>query len=255
MNNIERRDLVLQYLKDHGRTSVNALSAHFGLTGATIRSDLRTLELESRIVRCYGGAEARVLPVPETEQPMNEKTKINQEVKRNIAQAAVFLIDNGESLILDNGSTTLQMVKYLEGRTGLSIMTNSLSIMNEIANLDCDFNLLIPGGVFRKNSSSFHGPQAEQAFSSFTFDKLFIGADGFDIEMGTTTFNELFQVSQAMVKAARQVIVVTDSEKFKRKTPNVVVSINQIDVIITDSGISDEDKKALQAKKIKVITV
>ncbi|MEH8119223.1 DNA-binding transcriptional repressor [Aeromonas allosaccharophila] len=255
MNNIERRELILQYLKSHGRTSVNDLAGHFSLTGATIRSDLRALELENKIVRCYGGAEARVLSVPATEQPMNEKTKINQEVKSKIAQAAVFLVDNGESLILDNGSTTLQMVKYLKERTGLSIMTNSLAIMNKIAALDCDFNLLVPGGVFRKHSASFHGQQAEQTFNSFTFDKLFIGADGFNIDTGTTTFNESFQVSQAMAKAARQIIVVTDSEKFKRKTPNVVIDIKQIDVIITDTGISNEDKNALQAKNIKVITV
>ena len=84
---------------------------------------------------------------------------------------------------------------------------------------------------------------------------MFIGADGFDIEQGTTTFNEAYQVSQAMCQAAKQIIVVTDSSKFGRKTPNVVVPIDKIDIVITDSGISESDLAALQQRGIQVMLV
>ena len=105
------------------------------------------------------------------------------------------------------------MVPWLAERVALTVMTNSLHIMNEAVALDSSLTLLMPGGTYRKRSASFHGSQAEQAFRVFTFDKLFIGADGFDVEQGTTTFNEAYQVSQAMCQAARQIMVVTDSSK------------------------------------------
>ena len=133
--------------------------------------------------------------------------------------------------------------------------TNSLLIINEAVSRDCNMNLLMPGGTYRKRSSSFHGGLAEQAFRAFTFDKLFIGADGFDIEQGTTTFNEAYQVSQAMCQAAKQIIVVTDSSKFGRKTPNVVVPIDKIDIVITDHGISEADQAALEQRGIQVLLV
>jgi DeoR family glucitol operon repressor len=164
-------------------------------------------------------------------------------------------VHDGESIILDNGSTTLQMVPWLVERVALTVMTNSLHIINEVVARDSNMNLLMPGGTYRKRSASFHGGLAEQAFRAFSFDKLFIGADGFDIEQGTTTFIEAYQVSQAMCQAAKQIIVVTDSSKFGRKTPNVVVPIEKIDIVITDHGISEADQTALEQRGIQVLLV
>ena len=249
-----RRDMLDRYLREHGRTSVNDLASHFNITGATVRSDLRHLELANLVTRRYGGAEAVTHPVAE-DRSMDEKTTLNQNIKQRIGAKAASLVNDGESIILDNGSTTLQMVPWLIERVALTVMTNSLLIINEAVARDCNMNLLMPGGTYRKRSSSFHGGLAEQAFRSFTFDKLFIGADGFDIEQGTTTFNEAYQVSQAMCQAAKQIIVVTDSSKFGRKTPNVVVPIDKIDIVITDSGISESDLAALQQRGIQVMLV
>ena len=249
-----RRDMLVRYLREHGRTSVNDLASHFNITGATVRSDLRHLELANLVTRRYGGAEAVTHPVAE-DRSMDEKTTLNQNIKQRIGAKAASLVNDGESIILDNGSTTLQMVPWLIERVALTVMTNSLLIINEAVARDCNMNLLMPGGTYRKRSSSFHGGLAEQAFRSFTFDKLFIGADGFDIEQGTTTFNEAYQVSQAMCQAAKQIIVVTDSSKFGRKTPSVVVPIDKIDIVITDSGISESDLAALQQRGIQVMLV
>ncbi|WDZ74322.1 hypothetical protein PWW31_29455 [Vibrio harveyi] len=94
---------------------------------------------------------------------------------------------------------------------------------------------------------------AEQAFKQFSFDKLFIGADGFDLAQGTTTYNEAYQVSQAMCQAAHQIIVVTDSSKFGRRSPNVVVPLNKIDILVTDAQIGKEDIQFLESKGIEVI--
>lgn len=249
-----RRENLVEYLREKGRTNVNDLATHFNITGATVRSDLRYLEQTNRVVRRYGGAEVVTQPALE-DRTLDEKTTLNQEVKQRIGKQAASLVRDGSSIILDNGSTTLQMVPWLVDRIALTVMTNSLLIVNEAVSRDSNMTLLMPGGTFRKRSSSFHGGLAEQAFRSYSFDQLFIGADGFDIELGTTTFNEAYQVSQAMCQAAKQIIVVTDSSKFGRKTPNIVVPIEKIDIVITDNGISESAKEALQHSGIDVIVV
>lgn len=250
----QRREQLVHYLRQHGKTSVNELAGHFNITGATVRTDLRELEKANLVIRRYGGAEAQVTPTTE-DRTMDEKTSFNLSIKQQLGKVAADLVNDGESIILDNGSTTLQMVPWLIDKVALTVMTNSLHIMNEVASLGSNINLLMPGGNFRKHSASFHGNLAEEAFSKFTFDKLFIGADGFDVDQGTTTFNEAYQVSQAMCQSARHIIVITDSSKFGRKTPNIVVPIEKIDVLITDSGIKSSDRITLEKKGIEIIVV
>ncbi|MEE9707834.1 glucitol operon DNA-binding transcriptional repressor SrlR [Aeromonas veronii] len=249
-----RREMLVNYLREKGRTAVTELAEHFNITGATVRSDLRYLEQTKQVTRRYGGAEAVTHSLSD-DRPLDEKTSLNQDIKKRIGAKAASLVHDGDSIILDNGSTTVQMVQWLVEKVALTVMTNSLLIANEFVARDSNVTLLMPGGAFRKRSSSFHGGLAEQAFRFYTFDKLFIGADGFDIELGTTTFIEAYQVSQSMCQAAKQIIVVIDSSKFGRKTPNIVVPIDKIDIVITDSGISDEDKRALEDKDIQVLIV
>jgi Transcriptional regulators of sugar metabolism len=173
-----RREMLVRYLREQGRTSVNDLASHFNITGATIRSDLRHLELAHLVTRRYGGAEALSQPIAE-DRTIDEKTALNQSIKQRIGAKAASLVHDGESIILDNGSTTLQMVPWLVERVALTVMTNSLHIMNEAVARDSNMNLLMPGGTYRKRSASFHGGLAEQAFRAFTFDKLFIGCRWF----------------------------------------------------------------------------
>ncbi|CDL81516.1 Glucitol operon repressor (fragment) [Xenorhabdus cabanillasii JM26] len=122
-----------------------------------------------------------------------------------------------------------------------------------MAELDNEPTILMPGGTFRKKSASFHGSLAESAFSLFNFDKLFIGADGIDLNIGVTTFNEVHNVSKAMCNAAEKIILLVDSAKFGRKSPNIVCSLEKVDIIITDESISPEYVTALREKGINVI--
>ncbi|OOF22110.1 transcriptional regulator [Salinivibrio sp. IB574] len=252
MNLDKRRERLLEFLKANGKTSVNQLASTFDTSGATIRSDLRSLEEDGLVIRRYGAAEAATFPHSNEDWPMDIKQTLNLEHKSLIAQTASGLVQDGESIILDCGSTTLQMVSHLQHVLELTIMTNSIHIVNAIAELESQHTVLMPGGTYRHKSASFHGALAEQAFQKFSFDKLFIGADGFDLTQGTTTYNEAYQVSQAMCQAAGTIIVVTDSSKFGRRSPNVVVPINQIDVLITDAGIDPEHVKTLTQQGIDI---
>ena len=178
------------------------------------------------------------------------KTEVYMEL---IAEAAVGFIHDGDSIILDAGSTVLQMVPLLSRFNNITVMTNSLHIVNALSELDNEQTILMPGGTFRKKSASFHGQLAENAFEHFTFDKLFMGTDGIDLNAGVTTFNEVYTVSKAMCNAAREVILMADSSKFGRKSPNVVCSLESVDKLITDAGIDPAFRQALEEKGIDVI--
>ncbi len=256
MNIDDRRSSLVAYLKENGKTAVNDLAEIFNTSGATIRSDLRLLEQEGCVVRRYGSAEACFPPPAISDDiAMTEKKTLNLDKKVRIARKAVELVNDGDSIILDCGSTTLQMIPELEKVMSLTLMTNSLDIVNAMADLDSEHTVIMPGGTFRKKSASFHGRLAENAFSHFSFDKLFIGADGFDLVHGCTTYIEAYQVSEAMCQSANQVIVVLDSSKFGRRSPNVVVPIEKIDVVVTDTDLSQRDYDALVEKGITVYLV
>lgn len=248
-----RQQAILDYLQLNGKTPVDALATLFNTTGATIRKDLTLLESEKKVLRTYGS----VVPITndEIDLPLTNKTNINLQIKKKIAQSAVQLINEGDSLIMDAGSTVLQMVPFLSTLETLTIMTNSLHIINSLVNLNKNYALLMCGGTFRSKSGSFHGSLAESTFEHFSFDKLFIGADGFDIQLGSTTFNEVHGVSEAMCKAAKDVILLTDSSKFNRRSPNVVCPLNKINTIITDTGINNDTHQQLLKASIKVILV
>lgn len=250
----KRRAQVVSYLRENGKTSVNELASVFETSGATIRADLRSLEVEGLVVRRYGSAEAiNPAKAGSEDRSMDEKQAINLDAKCRIAEAAASMVEDGSSIILDCGSTTLQMVPHLKDVLALTLMTNSMHIAQAVASSDAEHTILMPGGTYRRKSASFHGTWAEKTFREFSFDKLFIGADGFDLAQGTTTYNEAYQVSQAMCQAAGQIIVVTDSSKFGRRSPNVVVPLEKIDIVITDRGISADDLAYLEEKGIKVI--
>ena len=246
----QRQAAILEHLQQQGKCSVEDLAMYFATTGTTIRKDLVLLENAGAVIRTYGGV---VLNKDEADPPIDHKALINTVQKQQIAMVAVSFIHDGDSIILDAGSTVLQMVPLLERFNNITVMTNSLHIVNALSELDNEQTILMPGGTFRKKSASFHGQLAENAFEHFSFDKLFMGTDGIDLNAGVTTFNEVYTVSKAMCNAAREVILMADSSKFGRKSPNIVCGLERVNTLITDRGISDDFRHALEDKGIHVI--
>lgn len=246
----QRQAEILEYLRQHGKASVNELIGQFKATGATIRKDLTRLEKEDAVIRTYGGV---MLNKESEDQPIDRKTFINTGRKKGIAKSAAAMIQEGDLLIFDAGSTTLQMIPYLARYNNITVMTNSLTIVNELVELDNDQVILMPGGTYRKTSASFHGKLAESAFEHYNFDKLFIGADGVDLQAGVTTFNEVYSVSQAMCKAAAQIILLVDSSKFGRRSPNAFCKLEAVDTLITDTDADPTMVTELRKMGIKVI--
>ena len=225
----QRQTAILEYLQTHGQVSVDELVAHFRTTGTTIRKDLTQLNEGGLVLRTYGGA---MLNREIGDRAIDHKTYINTASKKAIAQEAAQF-------------------------NNLTIMTNSLHMVNELVANDNDQTIILTGGTFRRKSASFHSNHASAiaAFESYTFDKLFMGADGVDVIGGVTTFNESYHGSVAMSKAAAKLILLVDSTKFGRRSPNVVCDIESVNTIITDDNLDDKYYDALIEKGIKVIKV
>ena len=183
----------------------------------------------------------------------DEQEDFLSERKLSIAKRATERILDHNRIIIDSGTTTAALIKQLNNKQGLVVMTNSMYVANELRSLENEPTLLMTGGTWDKASESIQGKVAEQVLRSYNFDQLFIGADGIDFDRGTTTFNELVGLSQVMAEVAREVIVMVESQKIGRKMPNVELVWQQIDVLITDNLLSEESKKRIEAHGVEVI--
>lgn len=249
-NTKQRRHTIMQLLQEQGEVSVEQLVQLFDISEVTIRKDLSALETNGFLLRKYGGA----ILMPKEIIDENENDELTKR-KFVIAKAAAERIRDHNRIIVDSGSTTVALIKQLNLKQGLVVMTNSLSVATELRALENEPTLLMTGGTWDTRSESFQGKVAEQVLRSYDFDQLFIGADGIDLARGSTTFNELVGLSQVMAEVSREVVVMVESQKIGRKMPNLELTWQQIDVLITDTGLSEQDKQAILAHGVEVICV
>ena len=231
----QRREAILAHIQTHQKGEVNLFAQQYNVSEVTIRNDLNYLEKKGCVTRCYGGA---LLNSSFTfDQPLFDKKQLNNEVKAKIGNYAASLIPNGSKVIIDSGSTTEQIAYHLQNKSNITVMTNAINVAYHLASQD-NVEVMVTGGVMRKNSYSLYGSRGEDLLTSFHFDLLFIGVDGFDAQSGITTPHKgEASINRAMVKAAQKVIAVTDSSKFDRQSFCLIARPNQIDMLITDSGI------------------
>lgn len=246
-NTQQRRHIIITDLNQSGEVSVEQLAKRFDTSEVTIRKDLSALEKSGLLLRKYGGAIS--LPKEIIEPNLTNVSKR----KKTIALQASRLIKDHHRIIIDSGRTTSAIVDHLSNKKGLVVMTNALSVANQLNDLENEPTILMTGGTWDPTSESFQGQVAEQVIQSYDFDQLFIGADGIDIERGTTTFNELIGLSQVMAKVAREVIVLVESEKIGRKIPNLELPWQQVHTLITDNGLSEQIKQQLVKQGVNVI--
>lgn len=249
----ERRQHVLALLQQNGRVLVSELSDELGISRITIRKDLDYLEGKGLIQRSHGGA---LLPNPSalSDPSLREKEHQHHKEKRRIAETATTLIAEGQCVLLDSGTTTTCIARLLRTFNSLTVITNAVNIAVELANTNVD--VILTGGMLRKNSFSLVGPQAEDMLREIHADTLFLGVDGFDPTTGVTTPNVLeARVNRAMVHAARKTVVVCDSTKFHRRSLANIVPLSNIHTVITDSGMAHEDAARLRDAGIEVMIV
>jgi DeoR family transcriptional regulator of aga operon len=184
---------------------------------------------------------------------LSEKNTLHLQEKKRIGVAAAQLLEEGDTIILDSGSTTMEITKHLSRFSNLTIITNALNIAISLAELK-NINVIIPGGILRRNSLSLVGSTAEETFQHYFCDKLFLAVDGFNLTSGLSTPNvEEAYLNKIMISIAKKVIVVTDSSKFNKRSFAVIAPISKVDIVVTDSGIPPEVQKELENAGIQVI--
>lgn len=248
---LQRRVIILEELEKKGQVDVSSLSKALKVSEVTIRNDLRRLEQKNALIRARGGA-IKIDRVG-MDFTISDKNKQNFAQKTRIGKAAAGLIESGDTIILDSGTTTMEIAKNLGTVGELTVITNAMNIANQLAE-HAAVNVIIPGGSLRKNSLSLIGATAEESFKNYFCDKLFLAVDGFSVTHGLSTPNvEEAHLNRVMIAISKQVIVVADSTKFHKRSFAFIANINDIDVLVTDDGISEEDRKKLETAGVKVV--
>ncbi|MCD4825428.1 MAG: DeoR/GlpR family DNA-binding transcription regulator [Phycisphaerae bacterium] len=248
-----RRDQIAEILSLDGETSVEELVERFGVSDMTIRRDLNALAQAGRIIRTHGGAAPTGRVSFEFE--FLQRKRAHDPAKHAIAAAAAELIDDGSTIMLDSGTTTLRLAESLRRKTGLTIITTSLPIASSLQYSD-SIEVLLLGGYLRSNSPDLTGPLTETNLEGLRADIAFIGADG--VELNGDVFNASLAVGrmlQKMVAAARQVYVVADSSKIGKSAMTRFGNVAEWAGLITDNGINRRSADALKWLGVKLTKV
>ncbi|MEO8061121.1 MAG: DeoR/GlpR family DNA-binding transcription regulator [Pseudomonadota bacterium] len=247
----ERRRKIRGMLEERAQITVVELAEKFSVSAVTIRADLVALDEIGALVRVHGGA----LPRRESDElPIDIKQNMHRAEKLRIAVAAVAHIHEGETVLLDSGTTTAEIAKLIRGLKfqSLNVITNALNIAVMLASAPF-INLIIPGGVLRRRSWSLSGPPAENAMRELQADTLFLGVDSLDPEVGVMTPHVLeAQLNAQMIRIARKVIAVTDSSKLLRRNLSVISPVDTVDLLITDKGADARAIEAIRARNVEV---
>jgi len=250
----ERKALLIKKLREDGYVQVTDLAAELQISSATIRRDLIQLEKEGGCIRKRGGAVRSTQGVT-MEVPYDIKKHRNIEAKNRIAHEALNLIENGDTVLLDAGSTTYTLANLLHHKDRLTVVTHDLNIAVKLA-ANPNINLICTGGIARANVFTLQGPQVADFIRTLRVDKSFIGADAIhaDGTIGNVNIEEV-PIKQALIQAANQVILLTDSSKFEVTGFAKVCDIGEVDYLITDDGIPQSFINYCEDHQVRVLVV
>jgi DeoR family transcriptional regulator, aga operon transcriptional repressor len=254
----KRAKEILRLLLSHGKTSVEELTRLFATSPASVRRDLVRLEERGLVHRTHGGA----MLAGQVYEPFRfdasfcvREERFAQE-KNRIAMAAAELVLENETIGFTAGTTTTQVARGLRLRTGLHIITNAVNIGMELSSSN-GLDTTLTGGCMRwPGAFSLIGPTAVESLNAVVMDKVFIGVCGIDPERGATTIEaDEAAVFRTMGRRSKQIIVVADSSKVGMISPSVICPVTDVDILITDDGISEDAIRAFEGSYVQVIVV
>jgi DeoR/GlpR family transcriptional regulator of sugar metabolism len=250
-----RREIIVQQLAREQVVRVAELSQRFSVSEVSIRRDLERLERQGLVARVHGGAVAIAVRNGPDEPAAAPTPHLDE--KRRIGRAAAALIRPGERVIFDSGTTVLEVARSLSsdqaGTGNLTAITSSLPIVQELGHRRW-VNLLLLGGIYLSEYRVVAGPQTVENLRGLHADKMFLGTDGLTLDHGLTTANVLeAEVDRAMVRAAAQIIVVTDSSKIGCAGLTTIIPLAEIHVLVTDRGAPESFMEQLRPLGIQVI--
>ena len=252
-NLTERHQHIITKLKEQGNVKVLNLCKELKVSSVTIRKDLKLLEDKELLFRTHGGG---TVSNPYTiDRSVNEKEQIRSVEKASIGSAAASLIQPNDCILIASGTTVFSLAKNIRPQESLTVITAALNVATELIHHP-QIEVIQLGGILRKSSSSVTGIYAEKILEDFSCTKLFLGVDGIDLEFGLTTTNMMeAQLNRKMIEAAQKTIVLADSSKFGKRGFGKICGLEDIEQVITDSGISDHTAKALKDMGMEVTIV
>jgi DeoR family transcriptional regulator of aga operon len=253
VNLAERHQFILNKLQKDQYINVVDLCKELKVSSVTIRKDLKLLEDKTLLFRTHGGA---TINNPYTiDRTVNEKEKLQSAEKNNIGIAAAALLQENDSIVIASGTTVYYFAKSIPSGMNLTIVTSALNVAVELMR-EGNNEITMLGGLLRKSSSSVMGSYAEHTLEDFYFNKFFMGVDGIDLDIGLTTTSAMeAHLNRKMISASQKTIVLADSTKFGKRGFGKICGLEEIDHIITDSGIPVQFVKHLQSLGVKVTII
>lgn len=247
----ERHKIILEKLHREGFVKVGDVAEELDVTMVTIRRDLKVMEEKGLLYRSHGGATPANPQIGD--RHVVEKSQLKMEEKVKIAKAAIKLIEESDSIIINSGSTIYTFAEHITPKGDLTVVSASLSASILLGNMP-GVNVVQLGGNFRGRSVSVSGSYAINYFNNIACSKLFLGIDGIDEEVGVTTSNvEEAELNRAMMNNVLKTIVLCDSSKFSKQGFGRICSLDRVDIVITDSGVSSRTVEMLERHGVKLI--
>jgi DeoR family transcriptional regulator of aga operon len=247
----DRQHQILQLLERQQRISVTELCTTFDISEATARRDLENLASQGKLQRVHGGA--IVLAQAPPEQPILQRQNEQADEKIRIGQAAAALVQAGETVFLGSGTTVLEVARALRTRRDLTVLTNSLPVVNALAGAE-GITVICLGGMLRESEFSFIGHITEQALAEVRADKVFMGTRAISLEYGLThEYLPETMTDRAILKAGKEIIVLADHTKFGRAATVRLAPLESIHSIVTDRQTPQDMLEAVRERGLKVI--
>jgi DeoR/GlpR family transcriptional regulator of sugar metabolism len=250
---LERRQLLLRFVETRDRVTIEQVCDEFDVSPATARRDLQALAADGKIRRFHGGAIAARSAPPEP--PFVERSGEQAEEKRRIGRAAAALVNDGETILLSSGTTVLEVARHLRDRRSLTVVTNSLLVMNMLRDVP-GITLIALGGILRSTEQSFIGHLSELALNELRVGKAIMGIRAIDLESGLTNdYLPETQTDRKILSISREVVLVADHTKCGRTSSVFLAPLTVVNTFVTDNQAPPEFLESLRQLGIKVLAV
>jgi DeoR/GlpR family transcriptional regulator of sugar metabolism len=242
--------MIRETLRRQGAVTITELVQAFGVSAMTVRRDLEQLEQQGVLRRTHGGAIARVPQAPDPS--FTQRDQLQQQAKDCIARYAAELVQDGDQIILDSGSTVAAMSPYLEQKQGLTVITYSIPVVRHLIHLE-HIQLICTGGMGDPTTDALVGPLAERMLEGVRVDKAFLGATSISLEDGFSNSNlQNLALQRILLRVARETYVLADSTKFSRHPFWLVASLREVTAIITDEQAPTENVAQIEQAGISI---
>ena len=252
LSNLERQNKIFEIINDQERININQICELFNVSPSTARRDLDELEKRNLVERFHGGAISRANSL-EADLPITNRSITQTLQKKQIGMEAAKLIHDGDSVFLASGTTVLEVAKNLRNHSNLQVITNSLPVLNLLADV-ASINVVCLGGILRRSELSFTGHIAENVLEDIRVDKVILGIYAINLEDGIThSFAQETMTDRFIIKSGRKIIVVADHSKLNRNSTAVIAPLSSVNTLVTDSEADATFVTEIRKKGVQVI--